>query len=88
MQLGDRVHAGQPLARVQARLVGDPPPSVDVSAPKSGIVDVVNISVGQSIEPATTLFQISDRSQVNMVARVYEEDLGQVRLGQEARVRR
>lgn len=87
VQLGDRVKAGQPLARVQSRLVGDPPPNVNVSSPKSGIVDAVNISVGQSIDPTTTLFQISDRSLVNMVARVYEEDLGQVRLGQEARIR-
>ena len=87
VQLGHRVHAGQRLARIQARLVGDPPPSVDVSAPKAGTVDVVNIALGQSIEPASTLFEISDRSQVNMVARVYEEDLGKVRLGQDARIR-
>ncbi len=87
VQLGDRVQAGQRLARIQARLVGDPPPSVDVSSPKSGIVDAVNIAVGQSIEPATALFEISDRSQVNMVARVYEEDLGKVRLGQDVRIR-
>lgn len=87
VQLGDRVHAGQRLARIQARLVGDPPPSVDVSSPKGGIVDAINISVGQSVEPASALFEISDRSQVNMVARVYEEDLGKVRLGQEVRIR-
>ena len=87
VQLGDRVTAGQRLARIQARLVGDPPPSIDVSSPRGGIVDAVNISLGQSIEPASPLFQISDRSQVNMVARVYEEDLGKVRLGQEARIR-
>ena len=86
VQLGDTVKAGQKLARVQARLVGDPPPSVDVSSPKGGVVDAVNIAVGQSVEPATTLFQISDRSQVNLVARVYEEDLGKVRLGQDARI--
>jgi cobalt-zinc-cadmium efflux system membrane fusion protein len=77
VQLGDRVKVGQSLARVQSRLVGDPPPSVNVSSPKSGIVDTVNISVGRSVEPAATLFQISDRSVVNMVARIYEEDLGQ-----------
>lgn len=87
VHLGDRVKAGQRLARIQARLVGDPPPSIDVSSPKGGIVDAVNISLGQSIEPASPLFQISDRSQMNMVARVYEEDLGKVRLGQEARIR-
>ena len=87
VQLGDTVKAGQRLARVQARLAGDPPPSVDVSSPRGGVVDAVNIAVGQSVEPATTLFQVSDRSEVNMVARVYEEDLGQVRLGQTAHIR-
>ncbi len=86
VQLGDRVKAGQRLARIQARLVGDPPPSIDVSSPKGGIVDAVNIALGQSIEPASPLFQISDRSEVNMVARVYEEDLGKIRLGQDARI--
>ena len=86
VQLGDTVKAGQRLARVQARLVGDPPPSVDVSSPKGGVIDAVNVAVGQSVEPATTLFQVSDRSQINMVARVYEEDLGKVRLGQDAHI--
>ena len=87
VQLGDTVKAGQRLARVQTRLVGDPPPSVDVSSPKGGVVDAVNVTIGQSVEPAATLFQMSDRSQLNMVARVYEEDLGKVHPGQEARIR-
>ena len=87
VHLGEKVRAGQKLARVQARLVGDPPPSVDVVSPTGGVVDAVNISVGQSVEPTAPLFQVSDRSQVIMVARVYEEDLGKVRLGQDARIR-
>lgn len=86
-QLGDTVKAGQRLARVQSRLVGDPPPSVEILSPRGGVIDAVNIAVGQSVEPATTLFQISDRAQINLVARVYEEDLGKVRLGQDARIR-
>ena len=84
--LGDSVKADQRLARVQSRLVGDPPPSVDVSAPMSGVVDTLNVSLGQSVEPTTVLYRISDRSQVNVVARVYEEDLGKIKLGQDARV--
>lgn len=84
--LGDTVKAGQRVARVQSRLVGDPPPSVDVTAPMSGIIDQRNVTLGQAVEPSTVLFRISDRSQVNVVARVYEEDLGKVRNGQEARV--
>ena len=84
--LGDTVKAGQRLARVQSRLVGDPPPSVDVTAPMSGVVDALNVTLGQSLEPTTVLYRISDRSQVNVVARVYEEDLGKVSVGQDTRV--
>lgn len=84
--LGDAVRVGQRVARVQSRLVGDPPPSVDVTAPMSGIIDQRNVILGQAVEPNTALFRISDRSQVNVVARVYEEDLGKVKRGQEARV--
>ena len=87
VHLGESVRADQKLARVQARLVGDPPPSVDIASPTGGVVDAVNISVGQSVEPTASLFQVSDRSQVIMVARVYEEDLGKVKLGQPARIR-
>lgn len=85
--LGDTVRAGQRLARVQSRLVGNPPPSVDVTAPRSGVVDTLSVSLGQAVEPTTVLYRISDRSQVNVVARVYEEDLGKVQLGQDAKVR-
>lgn len=84
---GDTVRAGQRLARVQSRLVGNPPPSVDIAAPMSGVVDAVDVSLGQAVEPATALVRISDRSQVDIVARVYEEDLGKVRTGQSANVR-
>ena len=86
VNLGDRVEAGRRLARVQSRLVGDPPPSVDVAAPMTGVVDELNVAIGQSVEPTTVLYRISDRSQVNVVARVYEEDLGKVKIGQNAKV--
>lgn len=85
--LGDTVQAGQRLARIQSRLVGNPPPSVDITAPRGGVIDALNVSLGQSVEPATTLYRISDRSEVNIVARVYEEDLGKIAVGQDATVR-
>ena len=85
--LGDTVRSGQRLVRVQSRLVGNPPPSIDVAAPMAGVVDALEVSLGQAVEPATVLYRISDRSQVNMVARVYEEDLGKVQVGQQAKVR-
>src|SRR5581483_8666724 len=84
--LGDKVKKGQRLALVQSRLVGDPPPSVDITAPMAGVVDAVSLSIGQSVEPTTVLYRISDRSEVNVVAHVYEEDLGKVTVGQEVHV--
>ena len=84
--VGDRVRAGQPLARVQSRLAGDPPPSVTITAPRAGLIDERSVVVGQAVEPNTPLFHISDRSEVIVLGKVYEEDLGKVKLGQQARV--
>ncbi len=84
--LGETVRSGQALVRVRSRLVGNPPPSVTITAPMSGLIDARNIVLGQAVKPSTVLFHISNRSQMMVVARVYEEDLGKVRLGQEARI--
>lgn len=85
--LGETVRAGQRLARVQSRLIGDPPPSVTITAPMGGVVDARNAVLGQAVEPNSVLFHISDLSQMVVVARVYEEDIGKLGPGQEARVR-
>lgn len=84
--LGDKVRTGQRLVLVQSRLVGDPPPSVTITAPMGGVIDARNIVVGQAVEPNTVLFHISDRSQVMVAANVYEEDLGKIKVGQEVRI--
>jgi cobalt-zinc-cadmium efflux system membrane fusion protein len=85
--LGETVRTGQRLVLVQSRLVGDPPPSVTINAPMSGVIDARNVVVGQAVEPNTVLFHISDRSQLIVVARVYEEDIAKIKTGQKARVR-
>jgi hypothetical protein len=84
--LGQRVRTGQRLVLVQSRLVGDPPPSVTINAPMSGVIDARNVVVGQAVEPNTALFHISDRSQVVVVGKMYEEDIGKVKTGQAAHV--
>ena len=87
VSLGASVRAGQRLARVQSRLVGKPPPSVDIVATMSGVIDQMSVTIGQAVEPSTMLFHIRDGSEVNIVARVYEEDLGKIVIGQNAHVR-
>lgn len=84
--LGDKVKAGQKLAKVESRLSGNPPPKVSVTAPMSGVVDARNVNIGQAVEPDMVLFHISDRSRLIVVAKVYEEDIGKIKVGQEARV--
>ncbi|MFO9702926.1 efflux RND transporter periplasmic adaptor subunit [Legionella pneumophila serogroup 1] len=86
VNLGDSVKAGQRLATVQSRLVGNPPPSVAVTAPIAGIIDARNINLGQAVEPNTVLFHISNRDKLLVIAQVYEEDLGKVKVGQEVTI--
>ncbi|KTC78137.1 efflux RND transporter periplasmic adaptor subunit [Legionella brunensis] len=82
--LGDHIKIGQPLVKVQSRLIGDPPPSVVINSPMSGIIDARNVTLGQAVEPNTVLFHISNRRRLIAVAKVYEEDLGKVKIGQKA----
>ncbi|KTD23965.1 MULTISPECIES: efflux RND transporter periplasmic adaptor subunit [Legionella] len=84
--LGDKVKVGQPLLKVQSLLIGDPPPSVVMNSPMSGVIDARNVNLGQAVAPNTVLFHISDRSKLIVIAKAYEEDLGKVKVGQEARL--
>ncbi|MBA2648033.1 MAG: efflux RND transporter periplasmic adaptor subunit [Legionella sp.] len=84
--LGDEVKAKQRLAVIQSRLIGNPPPSVGVNAPMAGLIDARNVNLGQAVEPNTVLFHISNRDKLLAVAKVYEEDVGKIKLGQEANV--
>ena len=86
-RLGDSVTAGQRLAIIESRVPGDPPPTVAVTAPMTGVIETRNVVLGQAVEPNTQIFRISDRSEMVVLAKVYEEDLGQVQLGQEAHVK-
>lgn len=84
--LGDQVKINQPLIKVQSLLIGDPPPSIIMNAPMAGVIDARNVSLGQAVVPNTVLFHISNRSKLIVVAKVYEEDLDKVKVGQEAKI--
>jgi len=87
VNLGDAVRKGQKLALVQSRAVGNPPPTIPVVAPMDGLIDTRGVIVGQSVEPNTALFQLSERNRMRIIGKVYEEDLGQVSVGQKAYVK-
>ncbi len=85
-RVGDRVEKGQKLAVIQSRQLGEPPPTVDVTAPVSGVINDRPVTIGDSVEPNTELFHIVDLSRVIVVAQVYEEDIAKIKQEQEARV--
>ena len=85
--LGASVRRGDKLALIESRVVGNPPPTIVVTAPIDGIVDARSVIVGQSVEPNTALFHISNTARMRVVGRVYEEDVGKVRTGQTAHVK-
>lgn len=57
---------------------------VPLVSPISGVLVRKNVVEGQNVQPGTELFQIADLSHVWITARVYQQDLAQVRAGSKA----
>lgn len=77
------------LGRSRASLAGlDPHASVNavltVPAPLAGVVTQREANVGLNVDSSTKLFTIVDLSTVWAVAKVFENDFAQVRVGEEA----
>ena len=83
---GDTVEAGEVLAVVESRQMGDPPPSVELKAPQSGLVVASHVRLGQPVEPSAELLDISDRSKLWAVAKIPEQEAAQVAIGTAARI--
>ncbi len=83
---GDVVEAGDVLATVESRQLGDPPPSVQLEAPQGGLVVASHVRLGQPVEPSAELLDISDRSKLWAVAKIPEQEAAQTKLGTRARI--
>lgn len=83
---GDRVKQGQVLVKVESRQPGDPPPIVSLAALHDGIVISSHVLKGQPVEPNQDLLDISDRSEVWVVARIPEQMAAGVSIGTTARI--
>lgn len=84
--VGDRVEKGQTIVKVESRLPGDPPPVIELKAPISGLVTETDVLQGQPVEPDLELLDISDRSEMWIVARIPEERAKGIEIGSEARI--
>jgi cobalt-zinc-cadmium efflux system membrane fusion protein len=81
------VDEGDEVAWVESRQPGDPPPSIMLTSPISGIVSKVDIAQGQPISPDQALIEIIDLSTVEAAAHVPQHLAGQLQQGQVAHIR-
>lgn len=71
---------------VESRQFEDPPPTVRLTAPISGLVSATHVVLGEPISPEKILAEILDLSDVYAIARVPEHLAGRLRAGQKARI--
>lgn len=83
---GDFVTEGQTLAVVESRQPGNPPPRIELKAPRSGLVIKSHILPGDPVQPDQDLFDISDRSEMWVAATIPEQLAAGIGPGTEARL--
>ncbi|MEN8661735.1 MAG: efflux RND transporter periplasmic adaptor subunit [Lentimonas sp.] len=83
---GDYVEVGDVIATVETRQLGDPPPTISLKAPQSGLVIASHVRLGQPVQPDVEMMDISDRSQMWAVAKIPEKEASGVQVGSLARI--
>jgi multidrug efflux pump subunit AcrA (membrane-fusion protein) len=81
------IEKGAEAVVLESRQPGDPPPTVRLIAPISGMVSAVHVVPGLPIEQKDSLVEISDLSEVHAVAAVPEHLIGKLKPGQKAHIR-
>ena len=84
---GDSVAAGDVVATIETRQIGDPPPQVELKAPQGGLVVISHLRLGQPVQPDVELMDISDRSSMWAVAKIPENEAARVKIGSHAHIK-
>ena len=84
--VGDSIEAGQEIARLEARVAGNPPPVLTLTSAGKGLVTKSNVALGEPLEPEASLLEITDLSSVYAVARVPEHLAGKMKTGTVAHI--
>ena len=85
--VGDSIEAGQEIARLEARVAGNPPPVLTLTSAGEGLVTKSNVALGEPLEPEASLLEITDLSSVYAVARVPEHLAGKMKTGTVAHIK-
>lgn len=78
--------AGELAVVIESRQAGNPPPSIQLTAPISGLISKIHVAPGQPVSPDDILAEILDLSKVYAIARVPEQLAHLLRSGQKARL--
>ncbi len=81
------VEIDQELIWIESRQPGDPPPTIPLSAPISGLISKVSLAPGQPVSPDDALIEILDLDTIEAAAQVPLHLAGQIALGQTATIR-
>ncbi len=87
VQVGDSVRAGEVLVHIESRQPGNPPPTIELKALQAGLVVDSHIRLGEPVDPAEDLLDISDRSSVWAVAVIPEPEASGIVPGTKARIK-
>ena len=85
--IGDKVKKGDVVAKVESRQPGSPPPTVPLIVPMSGEVVESHVRIGEPVEPAQDILDITDRSKMWAVAKIPESEAAKIEPGTKARMR-
>lgn len=80
------VKKGDVAVVIESRQFSDPPPTITLTAPISGLVSATFIVPGEPVNPDKTLAEILDLSEVYALARVPEHLAAKLKSGQKARI--
>lgn len=80
------IKQGDVALTVESRQYGEPPPTIKVTAPISGLVSMANVVPGQPVEPENILAEILDLTEVYALARVPDHLAGRLKPGLKARI--
>jgi len=75
---GDFVKKGEPVARVESRQAGNPPPTMTLKAPISGLVVESILHLGEPVEPDKAILEIIDLREAYAVAKVPEDKISSI----------
>ena len=84
---GDHVEKGDVVIKLESRAAGNPPPTIELKAPASGIVADSHVRLGEPVEPSNEMMDILDLTKLWAIASVPQQEAGNLKIGTKARIK-